>query len=211
MIQIETPGRLSFDAALSRQLTLVEQRRAGDIPDTVILLEHDPVYTIGRSRDKSSLREPQLLPHPVIETSRGGQATFHGPGQLIGYLILDLNHYGRDLHIYLRAIETILIDTCHDFALEAQRREGLTGVWVGDRKLASIGVGVRHWISLHGFAINVCGDLTPFEDIIPCGITDVEMTSLRNELDAEISVDTFTGKLIPHLHATLSALSASSR
>ncbi|MFT5410791.1 MAG: lipoyl(octanoyl) transferase, partial [Verrucomicrobiales bacterium] len=123
MIQIERPGRLEYDAALQLQFEMVEKRRSGEITDTALLLEHEPVYTIGRTRDQSSLRDPEDLPHPVVEISRGGQATYHGPGQLVGYLILDLKDYGRDLHLYLRALEAILIDTCADFGLDATRRD----------------------------------------------------------------------------------------
>ena len=206
MIDIQQPGRLDYDSALKMQLELVEKRRSGEIGDTVLLLEHDPVYTIGRTRDQSSLRETENLPHPVVEISRGGQATYHGPGQLVGYLILDLNHYGRDLHIYLRSLEQILIDTCTALGLEAGRSEGLTGVWTGGRKLASIGVGVRHWISLHGFAINVCGDLSPFNSITPCGISEVEMTSVSRELSSEISIETFAQESIPFIKSRLAEL-----
>lgn len=206
MLQIEKLGRLPFDQALERQLALVEQRRAGEIADTVLLLEHDPVYTIGRTRDRSSLGEPNDLPHPLVEISRGGQATYHGPGQLVGYLILDLNNYGRDLHVYLRSIEQLLIDSCAEFGLETARRDGLTGVWRAGRKLASIGVGVRHWISLHGFAINICGDLAPFNQITPCGISGVEMSSVSHEIGRQVSIDEFADQLLPHLVSNLSGL-----
>jgi lipoyl(octanoyl) transferase len=181
-------GRVSFADGLARQNELVEQRRRGLIADTILLLEHEPVYTIGRTRDRSSLRDPDSLPFPVVETNRGGQATFHGPGQLVGYLILDLNDYGRDLHRYLRQIESALIGYATSLGLSTGRREGLTGVWIGPRKLASIGIGVRHWIAMHGFGLNVTRDLSGYESIIPCGISDVRMTSLAEELDLGISV-----------------------
>ena len=203
MIHIERPGRLPYGEALQLQLAMLERRRKGEIPDTVLLLEHEPVYTIGRTRDQSSLREPTQLPYPVVEISRGGQATYHGPGQLVGYLILDLNRYGRDLHVYLRTLESMLIDTCGNFGLNTGRREGLTGVWSEERKLASIGVGVRHWISLHGFAINITGDLTPFQSITPCGISDVQMTSLSQEIAREVSTEEFADELIPNLKRNL--------
>ena len=206
MLQIEQLGRVPYQEALDRQLAMVEQRHAGEIPDTVLLLEHDPVYTIGRGRDQSSLRDASSLPAPVVEIGRGGQATYHGPGQLVGYPILDLKQYGRDLHLYLRTLEGILIDCCHTFGLETGRRDGLTGVWSGQRKLASIGVGVRRWISLHGFAINVCGNLGPFEEITPCGISGVEMTSVSQELDRKISVEEFALNLRPPLESGLRSL-----
>jgi lipoyl(octanoyl) transferase len=158
-------------------------------PDTLLLLEHEPVYTIGRTPDRSSLRDPAALPHPLIVTGRGGQATYHGPGQLIGYPILDLKPRGQDLHRHLRALEDMLVATCAHFGIAGTRREGLTGVWVGEKKIASIGIGVRRWISLHGFALNVGGDLTPYRAITPCGIADVEMTSLERESGRVIPVE----------------------
>ena len=121
-----------------------------------MLLEHEPVYTIGRTPDRSSLRGGSHLPHPLFPINRGGQATYHGPGQLIGYPIIDLRRCGQDLHRYLRWIEDLLIELLADSGIAATTRDGLTGVWVDDRKIASIGVGVRHWISMHGFALNVC-------------------------------------------------------
>jgi lipoyl(octanoyl) transferase len=181
-------GRIAYDDALALQDDLVLKRRADEIPDTVLLLEHDPVYTIGRTRDQSSLRERAALPHPVVEINRGGQATYHGPGQLIGYPILDLQPRGCDLHRYLRALETVLIEALRGYGIDAQRRDGLTGVWVGGKKIASIGVGVRQWVTMHGFALNVCGDLTPFQHITPCGIAGVEMTSIERESGAAAGV-----------------------
>ncbi|MFN2475516.1 MAG: lipoyl(octanoyl) transferase LipB, partial [Chthoniobacterales bacterium] len=149
--------------------------------DELLLLEHEPVYTIGRTPDQSSLRGAGHLPHPLFPINRGGQATYHGPGQLVGYPIIDLRRCGQDLHCYLRWIEEVLIDLLASFEVIAQTRTGLTGVWIEDRKIASIGIGVRHWITMHGFALNVCGDLSAFDHIVPCGITNVTMTSLEME------------------------------
>ncbi len=192
-------GTVSYADGLALQNELVERRHRGEIGDTALLLEHEPVYTIGRTRDRSSLRDPGHLPHPVFETNRGGQATFHGPGQLVGYLVLDLNAQGRDLHDYLRRIESLLIDFAAGFGIEAGRRDGLTGVWVGDRKLASIGVGVRKWISMHGFGLNVSSDLSGYEAITPCGIAGVTMTSLSRECGREIAVEKAARDLEPLL------------
>jgi len=162
---------------------------AGALGDAVFLLEHEPVYTIGRLRDQTSLRDPSTLPFPVHETNRGGQATYHGPGQLTGYPILDLTPRGRDLHVHLRLLEEALIRTSAAFGVTATRREGFTGVWVENRKLASIGVGVRKWISMHGFALNVTRQcLPPFFAITPCGLDGVTMTSLETETGRPISV-----------------------
>lgn len=187
-ISIQWLGRVAYEQALALQVRLAAERRAGVIADQLLLLEHEPVYTIGRTPDQTSLRGAAHLPHPVVETNRGGQATYHGPGQLIGYPILDLRQHGQDLHAYLRALEELLIRVCAGFGVKARRREGLTGTWVVDRKIASIGVGVRHWVSMHGFALNVCGDLSPFEQITPCGITGVAMTSLEKESGRKVSV-----------------------
>ncbi len=142
-------GRLNFQEALAWQEELVAKKRENrNAADELLLLEHEPVYTIGRTPDQSSLVDAAHLPHPLFAINRGGQATYHGPGQLIGY---------------------------------PKTRPGLTGVWIENRKIASIGVGVRYWVTMHGFALNVCGDLTPFDRIIPCGIQNVTMTSIEKE------------------------------
>jgi lipoyl(octanoyl) transferase len=189
-LRISWLGQIKFADALALQKDIVarkcEDRAAAD---EVLLLEHEPVYTIGRTPDKSSLLGGAHLPHPLFAINRGGQATYHGPGQLMGYPIVDLRRCGQDLHRYLRWLEQILIDLLAEFQIAGARRDGLTGVWIGhQRKIASIGVGVRHWITMHGFALNVCGDLAPFAYIVPCGINDVAMTSMERELGQSISV-----------------------
>lgn len=185
-IDFQWLGRISFEEAFALQERLVEERRLDQISDTILLLEHDPVYTIGRTRNKSSLRaDEHPLPHPVVEINRGGQATYHGPGQLVGYFILNLENYGKDLHALLRTVEEVLIRLCGRLGIDAGRQDGLTGVWIDGRKVASIGIGVRRWVSMHGFAINVCGDLTAFNAITPCGIDGVTMTSLALESERE--------------------------
>lgn len=184
-LEVSWLGRLGFAEALARQEELVAAKRAQpDAPDALWLLEHEPVYTIGRSPDQTSLRGAKHLPHPLFEINRGGQATYHGPGQLVGYFLLDLRRYGQDLHRYLRWIEALLIELLAQYEVEAKTRAGLTGVWIEDRKIASIGVGVRHWITMHGFALNVSGDLSPFDHITPCGIANVAMTSIEKETGA---------------------------
>jgi len=201
MMNFRRLGTISYAEGLALQNELVEQRHRGEIGDTVLLLEHEPVYTIGRTRDRSSLRDPDDLPYPVFETNRGGQATFHGPGQLVGYFIFDLNQYGRDLHVYLRQIESLLIDFAAGFGIDASRREGLTGVWVGNRKLASIGVGVRKWVSMHGFGLNVSSDLSGYEAITPCGLSDVTMTSLSTESRRAVTVEAAARAIEPVIRA----------
>ena len=182
-------GRVGFREALDSQEAIVALKRANPAhPDHLLLLEHDPVYTIGRTPDQSSLRGVSQLPHPVFPINRGGQATYHGPGQLIGYPIIDLRSCGQDLHRYLRWLEQLLIDLLAVFDIPAGRRSGLTGVWVENRKIASIGVGVRHWITMHGFALNVGGDLSPFAHIVPCGISNITMTSMEKEAGRAFSL-----------------------
>ena len=200
-------SNLDFQKTWDFQLDYVAQVLSGEKQECFFYLEHSPVYTIGRTRDQSSLNKNARLPHPVVEINRGGQATYHGPGQLVGYPILNLNHYGKDLHLYVRALEQALIDTCTTFGLEATRREGLTGVWVENRKLASIGVGVKKWISMHGFAINVTKQsLPPFFSITPCGIDNVSMTSVSSEIGKDISVKEFSKALEAKLESATSAL-----
>jgi lipoyl(octanoyl) transferase len=188
-LRVRWLGRMNFADALALQEEIVAQKRADALlPDELLLLEHEPVYTIGRTPDRSSLLGASHLPHPLFPINRGGQATYHGPGQLMGYPIVDLRRCGQDLHRYLRWLEQLLIDLLAEYDIAAVRREGLTGVWIENRKIASIGVGVRHWITMHGFALNVCGDLTPFDKIIPCGINNVTMASMERELKKELSV-----------------------
>ncbi len=186
---IHLPEPIAYDEGLRLQENHVQAILNGEATDRIFLLEHHPVYTIGRQRDQSSLRDPSALPFPIHETNRGGQATYHGPGQLTGYPILDLNPRGRDLHAHLRWLEDALIRACKHFGVDAGRRDGLTGVWVENRKLASIGVGVRKWISMHGFAINITQEsLPPFFAITPCGLDGVSMTCLANEAGKDISI-----------------------
>jgi lipoyl(octanoyl) transferase len=179
---------MEFARALALQEEIVaKKQRDHSAADELVLLEHEPVYTIGRTPDRSSLLGAAHLPHPLFSINRGGQATYHGPGQLMGYPIVDLRRCGQDLHKYLRWLEQFLIGLLGQYDIAAYRRESLTGVWVEDRKIASIGVGVRHWITMHGFALNVSGDLSPFDHIVPCGINNVAMTSMKKE----------TGKVFP--------------
>ena len=182
-------GRTEFAHALALQEELAAKKREdASLEDQLLLLEHEPVYTIGRTPDRSSLLGSAHLPHPVFSINRGGQATYHGPGQLMGYPIIDLRQCGQDLHKYLRWLEQLLIDLLARYDIAAQRRESLTGVWVENRKIASIGVGVRHWITMHGFALNVCGDLSPFDHIVPCGINNVAITSMEKETKRAFTV-----------------------
>jgi lipoate-protein ligase B len=184
-LEIARLGTVDYESALALQDTLVAARRDDLIGDTLLMLEHPHVFTLGRGADARYLLEarPGVA---VFRVSRGGQVTYHGPGQLVGYPILKLQGHDRDIHLYLRRIEQTMIDALAKLGIAAGRRAGLTGVWVGERKIGSIGVGLRRWITLHGFALNVCTDLEYFGAIVPCGIAEVEMTSIKLELDREL-------------------------
>ena len=190
-LRVRWLGRMEFARSLGLQEEIVARKRADPSrPDELLLLEHEPVYTIGRTPDQSSLLGAAHLPHALFAINRGGQATYHGPGQLMGYPIIDLRGCGQDLHRYLRWLEQLLIEMLAQYEIAATQRASLTGVWIDDRKIASIGVGVRHWITMHGFALNVCGDLSPFNQIVPCGIDNVAMTSMEKETGQPFSVET---------------------
>ena len=181
-------GLVEYAHALQLQEDLLMRRSRGECEDTLLLLEHPPVFTLGRGGNEKNL----IAPHeaPIYRVGRGGDVTFHGPGQLVGYPILHLGAHGRDVHAYLRGIESVLIETLARYEIAAQRMNGLTGVWVGEQKIASIGIGVRHWVTSHGFALNIATDLARFADIIPCGITGVQMTSMTRILERPVTVDT---------------------
>jgi lipoyl(octanoyl) transferase len=178
-------GVVPYGDALALQRSLVDERRAGLIGDTLLLLEHPHVITLGvrgdggRSHLVASVETLAERGVEVHETGRGGDITYHGPGQLVGYPILDLKPDRCDVHRYVRDLESVLIRTASDYGIEAGRVEGLTGVWVGNEKLAAIGVRIARWITSHGFALNVSSDLDYFKLIVPCGIADRGVTSLR--------------------------------
>jgi lipoate-protein ligase B len=180
-IEIARMGTVDYESALALQDALVAARRDDLIGDTLLLLEHPHVFTLGRGADARYLLEARPGV-PVFRVSRGGQVTYHGPGQLVGYPILKLEGPDRDIHVYLRRLEQTMIDALAELEIAAERRAGLTGVWVGARKIGSIGVGLRRWITLHGFALNVASDLEYFGAMVPCGIAGVEMTSAELEL-----------------------------
>lgn len=180
-------GLISYEDALVLQRAAARARISGGIAEDVLLLvEHPPVVTLGRSsKQHHLLASPELLAKrgvELFEVERGGDVTFHGPGQLVGYPIVDLKRHKQDLHWYLRQVEETLIRAVGAFGIDAERNPGLTGVWTHGRKLASIGVHARDWVTWHGFALNVTTDLAYFDLIVPCGITEVQMTSVAREL-----------------------------
>ena len=198
-IEIIDWGRTHYDSALDRQRALVGQRLAGMIGDTLVFTEHHPVYTIGRRKNASQhlLWDQAKLDAEgihVVNTNRGGDITYHGPGQIVGYPIVSLDKK-RDLHLYLRTLETIVIRTLATFGLKASRRTGKTGIWLDMRKICAIGVAVQTWISYHGFALNVNPDLNHFSGIVPCGITEGSVTSLQKELSEAIDPETVKRRL----------------
>jgi len=195
-------GRVPYAEALALQEALVAARQRDLIGDMLLLLEHPHVYTLGRGASEHYLLRPAQSV-PIYRVSRGGEVTYHGPGQLVGYPILALQGRQRDVHAYLRAIEQGLIDGLAHWAIDARRREGLTGVWVGQRKVASIGVGIRRWVTLHGFALNVSTELSRFDAIVPCGIQGCQMTSLRQEGHPEVGVEEAARVIAQSLGAVL--------
>jgi len=179
-------GRLEYGEALELQRNIARDRIAGTIPqDVLLLLEHPPVVTLGRgSKERNLVASPEFLKSKgveLFEVERGGDVTFHGPGQLVGYPIIDLKRHREDLHWYLRKIEEALINTLADYGIPGERNTAYTGVWTRGKKIASIGVHARDWVTWHGFALNVTTDLSFFDLIIPCGIDGVVMTSIARE------------------------------
>ena len=179
-LEVAAPGRVEYERAVAWQEALVARCLAGG-PDALLLLEHPPVYTLGRGADPIHLGLAAETGAPIVRTHRGGQVTYHGPGQLVGYPILDLRRRRPDVRWYLRTLEAVLVAALADLGVAAEPRAGLTGVWVGPRKIASIGVALRRWVSWHGFALNVGEDLSGFDAITPCGIAGVQMTSVARE------------------------------
>jgi len=194
-VNVRRLGTIDYQAALDLQKQLVEERKQGLISDQLLLLEHPHVITLGaRNHNASSnvLETPEALARrgvAVFETGRGGDVTYHGPGQLVGYPIIELPKERRDVHRYVRDLEEVLIQAVSDFGITAARSPGLTGIWCGDEKLAAIGVRISRWVTSHGFALNVSTDLSHFGLIVPCGITDKGVTSMERLLGRPIPMD----------------------
>ena len=207
-------GELPYGESWTLQQELREARERLAIPDLLLLVEHPPTYTLGRSStpehlllDRTRLEADHGI--EVFDIERGGSATYHGPGQLVGYPIMDLRKRGRDVHEFIRLLEQVLIGVLGEFGLKAGIRPGLTGVWIGDeRKIASIGIHVRHWITMHGFALNAAPDLSHFQWIQPCGLDLDVMTSMARELDDAPGMDELATVIVRHFEVTYQCASS---
>ena len=200
-LSIRRLGTVPYANALDLQKSLVEERRAGRIPDTLLLLEHPHVITLGvklaaaRSHVVTPLEALAALGVDLVETGRGGDVTYHGPGQLVAYPILDLRPDRQDVHQYVRDLEAVMIEVCGSYGLTAGRVPGFSGAWIGDRKVGAIGVRISRWITSHGLALNVDTDLSFFGHIVPCGIADKDVTSIAAELGRGVAVDDAAARL----------------
>ena len=188
-IDILNLGFKPYKEVWDLQKELVEKRRNGQINDTLILVEHEPVYTLGKNADENHILQHSPQDVKTYHIERGGDVTFHGPGQLVGYPILDLHNYKKSISWYMRSLEQLIIDTLAEYGITAERKVGLTGVWVGDEKIAALGVRVTRWVTMHGFALNVTPDLIYYSSIIPCGIFEYGVTSIAKLVTNEITVN----------------------
>jgi lipoyl(octanoyl) transferase len=198
-------GRLTYAQGLELQAHLVADRQADRIVDVLLLLEHAPVFTLGRNAQAQNILVPEALLRErgfdVYDTGRGGDVTYHGPGQVVGYPILSLAPDRQDVHRYVRDLEEVMIRACRDFGVEAGRVAGLTGCWVGGEKIGAIGVRISRWVTSHGFAFNVATDLAPYSLIVPCGIADHGVTSLERLLSRPVPVAEAQSSLTRHFAA----------
>jgi lipoyl(octanoyl) transferase len=188
---ISFPTPVSYDAALRLQYETQRLRQSNEVIDTLLLMEHPPTITLGRGTELADLRTDRDVLEArgitVVDVDRGGEITYHAPGQIVGYPILDLRQHGQDLHRYLRDLEEVLIRVLDQFGLTGERIPGLTGVWVGGSKIAAMGIRVSRWVTMHGFALNITPDLGPMrQDFIPCGIQDRGVTSLAEQISSGI-------------------------
>jgi lipoyl(octanoyl) transferase len=193
-------GFIDYKESWELQQEIHSKRVSGEVDDFLFLLEHPNTYTLGKTAHKENLigsddylKKNQIS---VYDIDRGGDITYHGPGQIVGYPIIDLNNWFKDTHKYLRALEEVIIKTCGDYGLNSERNSKHTGVWIGDRKIAAIGIKVSRWVTMHGFAFNVNTDLNLFNGIIPCGIQDKSVTSMKQELNREVSIQEVKEKLL---------------
>ena len=199
-IIIQDLGQRPYQEVWAYQKEIQAKRIAGEIEDTFLMVEHEPVYTLGKNANENHLLQSRDQSVDVFNIERGGDITFHGPGQLVGYPILDLSNYKKSISWYMRTLEQIIIDTVSEFGIEAKRIEGLTGVWVGDEKIAALGVRIRRWVTMHGFAMNVNTNLAFYDGIIPCGIFDHGVTSMENLIGYSINMEDVKKELIRYFN-----------
>jgi lipoyl(octanoyl) transferase len=206
-LEVRHLGRVRYADALHLQARLVAERQAGRVPDTLLLLEHDPVFTLGRNARAENVLFPEealrARGFEVFESGRGGDVTYHGPGQVVGYPILDLAPDRCDVHRYVRDLEEVMIRALADYGVAASRVAGMTGAWVGEQKIGAIGVRIARWVTSHGFAFNVSNDLAPFSLIVPCGIRGRGVTSLQALRGRPVPAAEVAERLAVHFAAVL--------
>ncbi len=187
-IEIQDLGRIDYQSAWDLQKDIQSQVIAGNHDDVLLLAEHEPVYTLGKNADENHILQQNPNDIKTFRIERGGDVTYHGPGQLVGYPILDLNRYKRSVSWYMRSLEEVIIQILMEFKITSERKDGLTGVWVDNEKVAAFGVRVSRWVTMHGFALNVDPDLSHYSGIIPCGIFEYGVTSMAKLLDKPIEI-----------------------
>lgn len=205
-IVIKDLGYENYESVLSLQKKLQKKRITGEIEDTLILVEHEPVYTLGKNANSHHLLQSRNKSINVYNIERGGDITYHGPGQLVGYPILDLRNYKKNVSWYMRTLEELIIIVLKEFDIKANRIKGLTGVWVGNKKIAAQGVRISRWVTMHGFSINVCPELSYYDGIIPCGIFDYGVTSMEEVLNEKTDMNkikSFVTKIFLQLFTNL--------
>ena len=197
-------GRMSYNSAWDIQKEYHKKVVSGKEPDTLIIVEHEPVYTLGKNANDNHLLQSASEEIQVFRIERGGDITFHGPGQIVVYPILDLNRFVKSVSWYMRTLEKIIIDTLSDFEIKAELKDGLTGVWVGDEKIGAQGVRISRWVTMHGLALNVNTDLRYFDGIIPCGIFDYGVTSMEKLMGRKQDINKVKNTIIKYFNNILS-------
>ena len=199
-------GKSDYIEAWELQKKLQSQRILGEIDDQLLLVEHFPVYTLGKNAPAEHLLNNKPDDISIVQSDRGGNVTFHGPGQLVGYPILDLNNYKKSITWYMRELEKLIINTLKDYDIKAERKKGLTGVWVKDKKIAALGVRISRWVTMHGFSLNINPDLKYYQGIIPCGISQYGVTSMANILgDSAPKMSEIKKKIVSQFISNFSA------
>jgi len=187
-VQVRDLGLCAYDEVWNLQKEIQAQRIAGESEDTLLLVEHEPVYTLGKNADKNHLLQHYPDNVQIFQIERGGDVTFHGPGQLVGYPILDLHNYKKSVSWYMRSLEQVIINTLQKYGIKGEQKKDLTGVWIKDKKIAAFGVRISRWVTMHGFALNVNTDMQYYEGIIPCGILEYGVTSMEKLLNHEVNM-----------------------